>query len=56
MDAAEQIAHFESDLDNLVERYRKEYDISYASMIGMLHLKAHILCVEANEDDEAGDG
>jgi len=49
MDEGQQIDHFADELDKLVERFRSEYDISYASVIGALHLKAHLLCSEATE-------
>jgi hypothetical protein len=48
----EQIMHFADDLDKLVERYRLEYDVAYGSIIGTLHMKAHLLCQEAAERDE----
>lgn len=60
MKEREQITHFANDIDNLVERYRREYDISYAAILGVLNMKIHLLCEEAtaraneldDEDDE----
>lgn len=54
MSEKEQIDHFSNDLDRLVERYRNEYDISYAAVVGTLQMKIHLLCDEASEsEDEA---
>lgn len=47
MTSEQQIEHFENDLDALVERYRKEFDMTYAAMVGSLQLKIHDLCDEA---------
>lgn len=49
MSEIEQIDHFSNELDALVNRFRDEYDISYASVIGILHMKAHTLCGEAED-------
>lgn len=49
MTEKEQINHFADDLDNLVERYRSEYDISYASIVGSLSMKAFLLAQEASD-------
>lgn len=49
MDADEQIKHFANELDNLVDRYRVEYDLSYAAVVGALAMKQHLLCNEAEE-------
>jgi len=47
-----QVIHFGNELDNLVERFRKEYDISYAAIVGTLQMKAWLLCQEADEREE----
>lgn len=52
MTETDQINHFADDLDNLVDRYRNEYDISYAAIVGTLHMKAHLLCDEASDRSE----
>lgn len=53
----EQITHLADDLDSLVERYRKEYDLTYASVIGALMMKVHLLCMEDTmEEDDDVDG
>jgi len=43
----EQIDNFGNELDALIERFRNEYEISYASMVGALEMKIHLLCAEA---------
>lgn len=40
---------FANDIDNLVERYRNEFEISYAQLVGVLQMKIHLLCAEAAE-------
>lgn len=58
MTEQEQIVHLADDLDRLVERYRKEYSLTYASVIGALMMKVHLLCMEdtqmVGDDDEDG--
>lgn len=54
MDEKSQTEHFADDLDKLVNRYRSEYDIQYASLVGVLQMKIHLLCQEAEQrEDEA---
>lgn len=54
MSEADQTKRFADELDNLVERYRKEFDLTYASAVGTLMMKAHLLMVESeNRGDEA---
>lgn len=55
MNAKEQTDAFSNDLDNLVERYAKEFDLSYAQVVGVLHMKIWLLCEDASnrDDDEA---
>lgn len=43
----EAITHFGNEIDKLVERFRMEYEIAYASVIGVLFTKAHIMVNEA---------
>lgn len=52
MSEKEQIDHFADDLDRLVDRYRKEYEMSYASVVGTLQMKINLLCAEAGREDE----
>lgn len=50
----EQIQHFADEIDRIVERFRAEYDLPYASAVGVLMMKAHLLMVEAEgRSDEA---
>lgn len=54
MDHKEQIQHFADELDRLVERFRSEYDLTYAATVGALMMKAHLLMAEAaDREDEA---
>jgi hypothetical protein len=50
MSESEQITALGADLDALIERYREEFDLTYAAVVGCLHIKAHLLCMEAIED------
>lgn len=49
MNEKEQTQHFADELDNLVERFRKEYDLTYAAVVGTLQMKAFTLMQEAND-------
>lgn len=49
MSEKDQIEHFANEVDNLVERCRKEYEMSYAAVVGVLQMKIHLLCAEASE-------
>lgn len=51
MSEKEQIAHFAQDLDNLITRYRQEYELSVASAVGVLEIVKHDLIREHMEDD-----
>jgi len=44
-----QTVHFANDLERLINRYRSEYDITYAQLVGVLHIQSHLLCREAEE-------
>ena len=52
MSEKEQIDHFANDVDNLVERYRSEYEMTYAAVVGVLQMKIHLLCAEASERED----
>lgn len=52
MSRIQQVAAFANDLDNLIERYEQEFDLTYVEVIGVLHLKTHLICVDAVADDE----
>jgi len=51
MDDKQQIFAFAYDIDKLVERYRSEFDMTYAAVVGVLFMKAQLLCGEAGERD-----
>lgn len=54
MTEKEQTDHFADDVDRLVDRYRSEYEMTYASVIGVLQMKIWGMCAEANDrEDEA---
>lgn len=44
MTQKEQIDHFATELDALVDRFAEEYDLPYASVVGVLQLKIVLLC------------
>lgn len=54
MTESEQVSQFADEVDKLVERFRIEYDMSYASVVGVLHMKTHFLCREAEEMGDDG--
>lgn len=41
-----------NEVDNLIDRFRAEYDMTYASVVGVLQMKIHLLC---NESQDGGD-
>ena len=45
----DQTDHFANEVDNIVERYRSEYDMSYAAAVGVLQMKIYLLCDEAQK-------
>jgi len=49
MSEADQIKHFGDEIDRLVDRFRQEYEMTYAAAVGVLHIKAHLLCAESAE-------
>ena len=52
MSPNDQIDHFAGELDKLVERFRAEFDLTYAAIIGVLHIKAHMLISKAMGNEE----
>jgi hypothetical protein len=52
MNQQEQTKAFADDLDRLVERYRSEFDLTYASAVGTLNMKIHTLCSEAADSED----
>jgi hypothetical protein len=49
MTEKEQVDHFANDIDSLVNRYRNEYDMSYAAVVGVFQMKIYLLCSEASK-------
>lgn len=49
MTESEQTQHLADELDKLVERFRQEYEVTYASVVGVLHMKALLLCLESKQ-------
>lgn len=52
MDANEQTKAFADELDKLCERFRSEFDLSYAQAVGVLQMKSWLLCSEAAERED----
>lgn len=48
----EQIGHLEKDIDSLISRYCQEYELTYASVIGVLQMKIIYLAMQAKESDD----
>ncbi len=48
----EQIEQFENEVERVVTRFRQEYSLPYACMVGSLTIKAHELAAEANSPEE----
>lgn len=55
MTEKEQVAAFESELLNLVNRYSNEFELSYASVIGVLVLRTNELALDCITDMEKDD-
>lgn len=55
MEDNEQINAFEAEIEKAIQHFRHEFSVPYASLIGVLHLKAHELCKEAFEIGEEED-
>jgi len=56
MDDKEQINHFSNDLWKLIDRYRQEYEVSTAGVIGTLQIAIHFILAEHhNSLSENGD-
>ena len=53
------VEHLSNEIDKLIDRFRSEYEISYAEVVGVLHMKIHTLCDEAEErgqkEDDGGE-
>ena len=55
MTEPDQTHHFATELDALILRFRQEYDLTLAAVVGTLYVKQHELCAEImkkNEEEE----
>lgn len=48
----EQIAAFQADIEAVIERYRKEFDLPLASAVGVLEVIKHDLIEGEKQDGE----
>lgn len=49
MTDSEQIQAFDDDLDRLINRYRNEFEMTMASVVGTLQFKMYLLMREAEK-------
>lgn len=52
MTEREQLVAFENDLNNLINRYEHEFQLSAAGAVGVLMMKVHGIMAEASKDEE----
>lgn len=54
MNEKDQIDHLSNDLHNLIDRYKAEYELSLASVVGVLEVVKHQVIKQqlSNLDDE----
>jgi len=52
MTEKEQIDKLADAIDALINEYRVEFDLTYASVVGVLQMKAHLLMREAEEKQD----
>jgi hypothetical protein len=56
MKESKQIEAFQDELNRLIERFADEFDLTLASMIGVMHVTIHELIVNTmNQDQEEDD-
>jgi hypothetical protein len=55
MKESEQIEAFQDELNRLIERFSDEFDLTLASMIGVMHVTIHELIVNTMNQDEEED-
>tara|TARA_R110000772_G_scaffold2190_3_gene7568 strand:- start:1480 stop:1656 length:177 start_codon:yes stop_codon:yes gene_type:complete len=53
MNQAEQTSAFSTDLDKLLTRYADEFDLTYASAIGVLTIALHRIIDDLRFDEDA---
>tara|TARA_R110000803_G_scaffold209965_2_gene280557 strand:- start:14270 stop:14425 length:156 start_codon:yes stop_codon:yes gene_type:complete len=51
MTQEQQQAAFQKELDDLIDRYREEFDLTYPSLVGVLYLTANMAANEREEED-----
>lgn len=51
MEPDAEIEQFADEIDKVFERFRHEYDLTYAAAIGVLTMKIHTLVAESQEGD-----
>lgn len=47
MNESQQVDHLANEIDRIIARFRAEYDMTYAAVIGVLEMKKAALCQEA---------
>lgn len=52
MNSNDQIIALESDLNKLIDRYRAEFEMPYAAVVGVLQLKVVLLCNKVERKEE----
>ncbi len=55
MDRFERLEHVENEIFSCIQRLRKEYELSYAEMIGILFMKTLDVWHELVHEDETTD-
>lgn len=55
MDSTEQVRALSDELDSLFNRYKDEFDLSFAEILGILYMKAHLVAHEAIEQQDRGE-
>lgn len=55
MSEKQQIAALADKLDLLINQYRHEFDLTYASVVGVLTIKIQLLCQEADDHSHGSD-
>ena len=46
------VEHLGDEIDKIINHFRMEYDMTYAEAVGVLFMKAQLLCEEAAEEGE----
>lgn len=51
----DQIKALATDIHNVIDRYRQEFEVPVASVVGVLEIQSHLLIQEAASDMEEDD-